>query len=54
MRHEVTKARERKAQLEAQLTKIENSMYGRYQQLTQQASQRVSQQASQSGRESRD
>lgn len=28
MRHEVQKARERKAQLEAKLTKIENSMYG--------------------------
>lgn len=28
MRHEVQKARERKAQLEAKLTKVENSMYG--------------------------
>jgi BMFP domain-containing protein YqiC len=30
MRHEVQKARERKAQLEARLTKIEASMYGTF------------------------
>eukprot|EP00892_Ulva_mutabilis_P003084 jgi/Ulvmu1/12777/UM097_0004.1 len=52
MRHEVTKARERKAQLEARLTKIENSMYGRYQQLAQQAQQQLSQQGG--ARDSRD
>lgn len=46
MRHEVTKARERKAQLEARLTKVENSMYGRYQQLAKHASQQLSQQGS--------